>query len=281
MILKGSLVHELKKSLRNPWFVLALFLGLGIALWHAFDAVTYALWADGVDHFYVSNQSCFANWIVVDCNVRVASTVFFYVAPFLSALPFAWSFLSERMSGYDCQLSIREKRSDWIKAKGMAAFMSGAATVMLPLLVNLVVIACFLPAYTPQVEESMTVGVLGDCLFSELFYRCPIAYVAAFVLLDGILSGIWAVFVLSLSIVFKNRISLLTIPYLGLLAWQYVTKTAFDASGLVCFSLNMIDEMKGVYYGQAPNLIVIASSLLIMLAISIMLLHFYGKRELV
>ena len=277
--MKGPLAHEMKKSLRNPLFYLSLLLGLAIALWHAYEAVTYALWADSVDHFYVSNQSCFANWIVVDCNARVSSTVFFYVTPFLAALPFSWSLLSERMSGYDGQLAVREKRRDWISAKAVAAFLSGALVVMVPLIVNLVGIACFLPAYVPQVEESMTVGVLGDCLFSELFYRCPMAYVAAFVSLDGALCGFWSVFVLSLSAFFRNRISLLFIPYLALLAWQYVTKAAFYASGLVGFSLNMIDDMKGVYYSQAPNPLVIALSLLATSLISALLLRLYGKRE--
>lgn len=281
MRLKGRYGYELRKAFGNPCFVISLGVALAISIWHAFESVSYALWADSVDHFYVSNQSCFANWIVVDCNVRVSSTIFFYVVPFLAALPFVWSFLSERMSGYASQLVTRETRSDWVKAKGVATFLTGFTVVVVPLLVNFVCVACFLPAYTPQVEESMTVGLVGNDLFSELFYRLPLMYVVAFIVLDGLLAGAWAVFVLSLSVIFKNRVSLIVIPYLALLLWQYVTKTAFTALGIVGCSLSMIDDMKGVYYSQPPDLFVIGVRLLLLLTASALLLCLQKRKEFI
>ena len=88
--MNGILAHELSKAFRNRWFAVALAIGCILAIVAAAEAITTvdALYrpmsADG-EHYGLdatmflglSTASSYGNWMAVNANVPLSSTVFF------------------------------------------------------------------------------------------------------------------------------------------------------------------------------------------------------------
>ena len=260
----GILSHELRKCFTNPWFTISLLIGSLLTIVSAVEAMNYVTNGPGPDGHYVSCIGSYANWMVVNCGQGPTPFIFFYVVPLLSVMPFAWSYRTERLSGYEMQLAVRASYGSRFTAKAAAAFLSGFAAIAIPLILNFVIVSCALPATQPIIEEEITIGIFTDCLFSDLFYQIPLLYVVAYTVLDGAIAGIWSVFVLCLSCVLKNRVSLMVIPYLCLLGWQYLSNMVIGLSGRVFFSLNILNAMQGTYYTAATNPVALLMQLLVL-----------------
>ena len=75
-------------------------------------------------------------------------------------------------------------RRDYLRAKYLAAFLAGGVSVVLPMLMNFLTVACFIPMRMPEASEDMYYGVFGGSLWAEIFYTCPILYVLLYLVLD-------------------------------------------------------------------------------------------------
>ncbi len=276
---QGIMAHEVRKCFGSGWFKLSLFLGCLMALTCFCEAFHYVSTGPGPDGYYVSCVGSYANWMVVSCGQGPFAAIFFYVVPLLSTIPFSCSFRSERISGYEAQLVIRADTRSRLLSKMFATFLSGFVVIALSLGLNFLITSCFLPAWVPLIEEEMVTGIFTDCLFSELFYSKPLFYVLAYTFLDGLIAGVWSVFVLSVSFVIKNRVFVVVIPYLCLLCWQYLTNQVIGISGLVFCSVNIVDAMKGTYYVAKPDLASLTLQLVIMLSISVVLAFNCSKQD--
>lgn len=277
--LARALRFELVKCLTGRWMMVALALGCALALAAAAESFRYVHEVLMPAFPYASNMSSFSNWMVANCNASLAATIFFYVAPLLAVMPFAWTYASEHRNGYEMQVAARiPARSIWT-ARAVTAFVSGFAAIAVPLLVNLVVLVCLLPSVTPIYEDYVVLGIFDDSLFSGLFYNAPVGYVAAMTLLDGFLMGTWALFVFSLSALTLNRVALMTLPYLALLGWQYVTKEAVAILGIVGFNVNLIDDMIGTFYTAQSLPASVAAQAAALLLVSLLCVRSLSRRE--
>lgn len=271
--------HELVKCLTGKWFALSTALAVLLAVGSAVESCRYVMSVLVPFGRFSTNMSAFSNWIVPNCNASLFSSIFFYVAPLLMCIPSATQLLTERRSGYEMQLALRAEARARMIARAIVAFLSAALIMTVALLSNLVVLCCVLPAATPIVEEWFILGIFYDCLFSELFYTHPVAYVIAFTALDALIAGVWSMFVFSLTRVLRSRALLLTIPYFLLLVWQYVTKELVTTFHVIGFSVNIIDDMQGTFYVAKSDWLSVAAQLTLLLAIAAMLVRGLAREE--
>ena len=273
------LAHEAFVCFRGRWFFIALTIATGFGIAAAIESAHIAIVWHALDDFYRSNYLSFSNWMVVNCNARVLPSAFFRVIPLLASIPFAWSYHSERISGYEYQVAVRVPRFQRMLAKAAVTFASGFIVTASALLLNMLVLAAILPSAVPLYEEYNIIGVFTESLFSELFYRFPIVYVCVYTMLDSCLMGLWAVFVLGCSCILSNRVSVMVLPYLGLLGWQYLNTWLCLMFDISAPSFNLIDDMQGTFYFVKSELILVALQIALMLGFSVISCRLLSNRD--
>lgn len=152
----------------------------------------------------------FSSWL--GGNVfDIESFLFYLLLPILAVLPFGDSYFTDRKSGYLKNVYIRTKKKNYLTAKGAAAFLSGGTAVVIPLLLNLALAALFLPALKP--EPTAPYGSIAEeSMWSELYYSSPWAYVFAYLLIDFIFAGIFALIALGISQAADYRFIVILFP---------------------------------------------------------------------
>lgn len=228
---KRLLRAEMRKAFGGVWFAVAISIGCLLALASAAHYLNiYLIEQPFMNLPFLSKKfttpssvSAFSYWMVSDAFAP-STNLFFLILPLLAAIPYSWSLLSERASGYAGQIIARSGWVEYLAAKGLAAFLSGGVAVTAPVVLNMVICLCFAPAYTPDVASVSIFGVFEDSLWSWSFYNAPILFFALRTVLLFLFSGLWAAFVMSLSGVLKGRIPLLIVPYLLLVLLKFANE---------------------------------------------------------
>lgn len=288
----GALRHELRKALRGRWFIAALLVAVALAVIAALECYgsleeehsKMMLWGHGAGiasdrSLGFTREGSFGNWIVVSANAPLSASIFFYALPLLAVIPFAWSFLSEARSGYAAQLCSRVSQGRYLTAKFASTFLTGFLVAAISLTANFIVVSCLFPAYKPLVEEAILVGVFDTDFFSWLFYNMPYAYVATYTLFDGVLMGVWAMVVLGLSVVVKDRVKLMVVPYLMLYAWHYFNGWVFEVLGVQGFNMNLLDAVRSESFNLTPFLPATLIELLVLAVFALATCRVLSKRE--
>lgn len=133
----------LKIELKKAFFSKSFLAGFGILMLCAFCSALFAIenWGDYNPNYlyeycmkdgsYTMNPdfplyNLFSTWIGAD-TMSLAGTLFYYLMPVGAALPYAWSFHTERKSGYLKNIVSRAEKKRYFPAKLTAVFLSGAA----------------------------------------------------------------------------------------------------------------------------------------------------------
>lgn len=222
---------EARKALGNRWFVVALIIGCALAaasfIFTAQIVARETPWMTlellSKKYTPLTSDSVFASWMVDDF-ARPSTDLFFLLLPLLAVVPFSWSLLVERTSGYAGHIIARSGRKQYLLAKLLAAFLAGGAVVAIPILLNFVACMCLFPFSYPDVAGVVTLGVYDESLWSWFFYNSPGLFCLFRFTLIFAFSGLWAAFVMSLSFVIRRRIPLLIAPYLGLILLKYLNE---------------------------------------------------------
>lgn len=231
----GALVRvELCKAIKNKWFVIAVVLGCLLALVSAVGNILLGLQfeAQNISYMKVTYQelsalSLYHFWIVTDLT-QPATDLFFLLVPLLVVLPYSWSLASELKNNSISHSLTRTTPIKYYGAKLFAAFVAGSLSVSIPIVLNFVVCACFLPAYVPQISAVIYLAIAQGTLWSYLFYTTPLLYSALMVLINFLFGGLWAMVVMSLAIFIKNRIALICGPFLVLLFIKFFESRVFS-----------------------------------------------------
>lgn len=96
-------------------------------------------------------------------------------------------------------------------------FLSGALTVLLPMLFSFLLASCLVPAYRPDINFALYYQVSATKLLGNLYYAHPLCTAFLNMLMIGIFAGAWATIPLALSFFEKNKFVVLFAPYLVLL----------------------------------------------------------------
>lgn len=249
---------EVGKSLSNRWFFLSLFVGCVFAVLSAMgnigfydESLSYALPSLSMIDPEVSSISLFRFLLFTD-YLQYATELFYALLPLLAAMPYSWSLAQERRIGYFQTISIRVRPQVYLCFKGAAAFVSGALAVSLPLLVNLVIEACFIPAYPPSPTSAFFTGMYGSMLWSSLFYTDPASYCVLFIALHAGFSGLWATFVLMLGLFVDDGTRLIAGSFVFLYlfqAFEYQIAAAVTGTGTDYLDFSPLTFLRGTAIG--------------------------------
>ena len=271
---------ELSKALRNPWLFISLAIGCMLAILSAWQYVPiYEFTPDSGRFYYPDSQGCFQSWMSL--SATSAPMLFYQLLPLLAVTPYACSLASEFKDGYIAQTYTRTSRGAYLAAKYIAVGISAGLVAVLPQVLNLVFLACVHPAYLPNVTMAMYYGgVFWDNIGSWFYYNVPILYVALYCGIDFALCGLWACFVLSLSLLIRNRVLLLTLPYLGLLALAFVNERIFFAlGGIRGFDLSLFENLHGFLSAYRQDGWIILAECFVLALLSVGILALFRKRD--
>ena len=161
---------EIKRAFRNRLFAATLCVAFAICVWHFMENVW--IW-----RMYIYSDtyplSAYEKWIGAD-NASVQPLLLYLIMPALCAIPYGRSFYFDVKSGYAAQIISRGKKSDYIRAKYGAAFVSGALIGMIPLMFDFLLTAMVFPVENCCISIPISMSISSDFVL-----HFPIAHVTA------------------------------------------------------------------------------------------------------
>jgi ABC-type transport system involved in multi-copper enzyme maturation permease subunit len=261
--MSGVLKIELRKAFGNKLFLLTLAVGIVIASISAYQNIQ--LYLDAVAHNAYRKEvlpdilfnpmypafSPYTYWIGGDYQYPMTS-LFYLLLPLMASLAFGWSFFMEKKSGYIKNVVTRTKKTHYFLAKYIAVFLSGGAVIAIPLVINFLTVACFIPAYQPDIYYNIYYSMHYHFL-SELFYSSPLLYVIYVMALDFVFSGLIATASMALTFFVRNRFAVVLLPFLLLLGIQYIQDTLYKIFQVI---ISPIDFLKAYSSGTISGWVV-------------------------
>lgn len=232
--MKNILRLEIKKALVSKSFVL----GIGLLTLFSFLSGLYSIenYSDynpsEIIETCIDNGKYIANpdlplfgfynaWVGGD-TLSLAYVLFFNLMPIAAALPYAWSFYTERKNGYLRNIAIRVEKKYYIFSKTIAVFISGALTVLIAYLINLFIVSAFVPMIKPDVEYNLYNIVYFGTMWSDLFFLYPFIHLILFVLLGTMYGGIFAISSFALSFYVKKLPAIVLGPFITMMLAGYI-----------------------------------------------------------
>ena len=213
-------------------------------------------------------------WIGSLVGDLLFTTVFYFILPLAAALPFSFSLLDENRNGYLRQMSLKKGQQRYYLAKYLVTFCSGFLLAVIPLVINIIITACYIPAYTPDPLEQIYSGQYYGRYLSNIFYSNPFLFMMIFVLIPGIFCGLWADLSMCLSLFIQNKFVIIIVPYLFL----FFEKAFFDTifSNRISLELSPFYFMRG---GVSSNIYIVAAILAVMFIVSLAITWIRGKND--
>ncbi len=213
--MKNIIKIELIRALKSKTMLLTLMIGSLITLSHV---VVYVIPVSNfIDKALSYNKqmysvpTVFAGWIG-QASYSMQSFLFYMLLPLLATIPFGDSFFADIRTGYIKNVLIRVRKKDYYVAKYIATFISGGLVIVIPLIINLMITAMFLPSHHPQVTSGYSNGAAS--MRSNLFFIHPYAYILGYLVIDFIFSGFISTIALSVSLISEYRFMVVVIPFL-------------------------------------------------------------------
>lgn len=205
---------ELNRAFINKMFLISLVLSFLIVILQVVqDALPYA------NELYLYPDQ-YPPSIYNSClglSVSVWNAIFYLIFPVLSAMPYADSFLSDKKSGYIKNIYTRTNKKNYLIAKFISVFLSGGMVVLLPLLLNILLVALCVPAVIPDASTGFF-PIFSNFTGAEVYYTNPLLYVLLYALLMFFVSGCFACTSLLFSFFVKYKYVVLMSPFLLFMA---------------------------------------------------------------
>lgn len=149
------------------------------------------------------------------------NSVYFYILPVLAALPFGWSYFQDETTGYLRQIYSRVSRSQYLTAKMIVTFCSGAVGGALTYILSFAVNALYLPAVKPN-EVAQHTFITNRIFMAEWYFSKPWLYFGVYLLIIMLCGGLLAVSSLLISFVARNRLIICMFPFILYLSADYL-----------------------------------------------------------
>lgn len=192
--------------------VWALLAGCGIALLQiCVDTIPV------LQYLEVSDTQNFPLTVFEKCLSLIQGSMFpvyyFLFIPMIAALPYGMVMYKDRKQGYIKNVFTRTKRSNYYVAQYVTAFVSAGVVAVIPQILNVLVTALMLPSVFPYPGIGY-VGIWGENLWSDIYYKNPYLYLGLYWLLDFAFYGLLNTLALSVSWLLRSRFSVLMVPFL-------------------------------------------------------------------
>jgi hypothetical protein len=286
--MSGVLRVELYRALTGKTFVVAVAIGCVLALAAAvhpislyYTVVSQYLTDEYLAYHYVyqfAYTSAWTEWLPLRATDSLPN-LFFFTAPLLITFAYSWSFRSDQLSGYGQGIMVRSTRFAQYTAKALATFVAGGLTISVPLLVNFVAIACFVPLQSPDILFDIYTGVSTNMAFSALFFNHPLLYVVLRLGIDFVLAGLWASAVLALSLCMKNRVAIVALPYIALIVIKYVSESLYELFAFSGYNLTVIDHLRAFGDGKTYNEWALLGDAVVLVLVAVVLPLAARKRD--
>jgi hypothetical protein len=238
--MKNVVRLELGKAFKNWRFLLSILIGCALNIGSAVIRIQ-SYYSDSsyfqkiasagiISNPVVEAESFYNRWIGADAYTLFA-TLFFYLAPLLCTIPFAWSYCQERNRYYERNMVVRCGRYRYYSAKWIATFCAGGLAVLIPVLLNILVVSMFVPARTPSIDYVIySYGIYYPELGSKLLYTMPALYVCMRLLIIFVFCGLLAVLGMSIAYITKNQVAVLITSFFICVALQFIEGGVFAFS---------------------------------------------------
>lgn len=275
--MKALIRMELRKALYNKWFTISLLIGCSLAIISAvlilvpyYNGLRSPM--PGSMYTYPNIRSSFCFWMNVELQTPT-SPLFYRLAPLLAIIPYTWSLLSEMQSGYINQIYVRVPRMHYVAAKSIAVFVAGGCIGSIPQVLNFLIHTVFVPSRMPSILDSFYTGMGTENLWSWFFFNTPLLFVLFYSLLGFLLCGLWALLCLNLSFFVKNRVVLITTPYLMLMIIQFINERIFVSmfGGVRGVQLSLFENLHAMSQPYFSNGWVILCEAIVLLAASLII----------
>ena len=220
--MRTSLRTELYKALHNRMFFSALGIGIIISLINVVQCSgtvqEYTNWLPRVisegrsmSTSYIG-FSLFINWMGTNL-ISFSRSLFFFIWPVLAAMPYGWSYSSERRSGYYNQVASRSSRKRYFCSKYIAVFVSGGLAVAVPLLFDLLANALVSPDAVPD-GTLMIQPISNGCFLSGLYYTHPWVFALIWCFVDFLWGGVAACTCFLVGAKIRLQVIVMLVPFM-------------------------------------------------------------------
>lgn len=132
---------ECRKAFQSKNFIIVLCIGMLFAMMSAlYDIGSYDTFINDSlkygDNPDLQIAILYNNWMGGE-GVSLGSSLFFTLLPLLAAIPYGISFCNEKRNGYLKNIAVRCKKDEYYTGKYIATFLSGAFTVIIPLIASI------------------------------------------------------------------------------------------------------------------------------------------------
>ena len=167
---------ERKKLFQSKIFWIVLTIGMILVLWDIADlAIETGQEREMYEEWYnpeLPASTLYNVWLGNE-GYSFAFSVFYCLFPLICVLPYGWSLSLDMKSGYLKNIAVRTSRKKYFLAKYLTAFLGGALAGTIPLVVDFIGNAMFIPALKPDIIYSYYTMMEVDFL-SDLYcvHRC-------------------------------------------------------------------------------------------------------------
>lgn len=145
--------------------------------------------------------------------ISFSRSLFFFIWPVLAAMPYGWSYSSERRSGYYNQVASRSSRKRYFCSKYIAVFVSGGLAVAVPLLFDLLANALVSPDAVPDVTL-MIQPISNGCFLSGLYYTHPWVFALIWCFVDFLWGGVAACTCFLVGAKIRLQVIVMLVPFM-------------------------------------------------------------------
>lgn len=225
--MKKCLSAEIRKAFGNKYFAFAIAFSLIFVFMDMFEVGKFVI---EVSHppfgpGGYGGIGLFISWIMV-AGYSLGGYLLLFTWPMIAAMPYGWSYFSERKSGYAQQLIARCGKRTYLTSKFIANFLAGGCALLIPVLFDLLAMAMICPTAMPLATDLFTSINIG-CIFSELYYTHPWIHSFLWCGMAFLWGGTAATLCLAGSCIFKKSAFVTVFPFVLLLALSAIVNVIY------------------------------------------------------
>lgn len=165
-------------------------------------------------NFMIQPNSLYSSWIGGELNSAFLF-LFLAILPMLAAFSYSLTYWSDKKTGQIKNVLVRESHGNYYRSKWIAVFIGGFLIALLPLVLNIYLHLTYAIPLTPILESyTAEVGFSNQKWIFDLFYLAPALYVAMYVLVIALFSGVFATLGLFSSLIVPKGIVAVIGPFL-------------------------------------------------------------------
>lgn len=207
---------EIKRIFKSRSFYVALLVGITIASLEAFSNNHIRLSSQDFIDF---SNGVYNNLILYNVGkyVRMLQMVF----PLIVTIAFADAYLEDVKSGFIKNIITRYDKKKYLINRFLVNFVVSGLIISIPLIINYMLYASFIPSIEPKVFFSSPVLEPRDFL-PYIYFKFPLLHVFIRIFLLFIYAGTFSSIALASSIYFRNKYVITIIPFIAYIAMDVI-----------------------------------------------------------